>query len=417
LDFGTLSPPPAGRLNFGTSTVSLVAQLDFECSSPPLTGCLDFEYTHSAKKNDDGSLAYPEEDDHVYLVPIERLNFESPDEQSPHAEFKSAEKTHQENLHTFYEVNQQTPPPPVPETKKTECDDKSVPMVLELAVPVSEFLSSLCEHGVLSPLPSETLAFSSPSTPPIGAGSYTTAFQSPNNPNSVIKISELGTNGKSRTGDAPKVDNKSLLELLIAFNKCRHDPNCAEVSGINMYQTNDGWRMSVEQEECSRLTCDDAKAVLECFIALLRKFLPTGVYPKDFKISNFGKNVSGKVVWFDFDFGTVNKKKPVPSFVSSGDFQFDGNEQFRRLLLALIELFCSPITSLFNPPLVKDRKDVFRMLNEQKGLLQKHGLLSSEKAISQTTIEDFQEVLRNIGLSEEDNAYLVGLLTPPASSQ
>jgi hypothetical protein len=42
--------------------------------------------------------------------------------------------------------------------------------------------------------------------------------------------------------------------------------------------------------------------------------------------------------------------------------------------------------------------------------------LSSENSISETTLEDFSEVLRNIGLSPEDNAYLVGLLTP-ASSQ
>jgi hypothetical protein len=354
--------------------------------------------------------------------PAGRLDFASPDEESPQEEFNSAKETHSMNLQkpTFYEVNLQTPPPPVPETKKTECDDESVPKPLELAVPVSDFLSSLCEYKVVSPLPNETREFSSPSTPPVGSGSYTTAFQSPTDPNSVIKISKLGTNWKRKNGDAPKVDNKEvdnkdLLNLLIASNKCLDDPNCAKVSGIKMYQTNDGWRMSVEQEKCSPLTCDDAKAVLKCFIALLRKFLPTGVYPKDFKMLNFGKNMSGKVVWFDFDFGTVNRKKPVPSFVSTGDFQFDGNEQFQRLLLALIELFCHPITSFFHPPLIKDRKDVFRVLNKEKGLLQKYGLLSSDKSVSETTIPDFIEVLRRLCLTEEDIAYLVGLLTPPSS--
>jgi hypothetical protein len=65
--------------------------------------------------------------------------------------------------------------------------------------------------------------------------------------------------------------------------------------------------------------------------------------------------------------------------------------------------------------LVKDRKDVFRILNEQKRLLKSLGLLSSDRSISETTIEDFSEVLQNIRLSEEDNAYLVGLLTPPSS--
>jgi hypothetical protein len=341
------------------------------------------------------------------ISPTRQLNFGSPDNASS-GQYLSEE-------FTIFVVNPETPPPPVPEPKKKEDD---IDIKIELAVPVSMFLSSLRKHGVLSPLPSKTPAFSSPSTPPVGVGSFTTAFQSPNDPDYVVKISELGTNGKNRNHDTPKVDNKDLLNFLIASNKCLGDPNCAKVSGINMYQSHDGsWSMSVEQEKCSTLTYDDAKAVLECFIALLRKFLPTGVYPKDFKISNFGKNVSGNVVWFDFDFGTVNKKKPVPSIVSSGDFQFDGNEQFQRLLLALIELFCSPITSLFNPPLVKDRKDVFRILNEQKGLLQKYGLLSSDKSVSETTIEDFAEVLRNIGLSEEDIAYLVSLLSPPPSSQ
>ena len=347
--FETSSPPPAGRLDFGTS-------------SPP-----------------------PEE---------------------------SLKRTDCDDLNdTMYRVNPETPPPPVPETKKKDGD-------IKLAVPVSELLRSLRDRGVLSPLSSGMTAFSSPSTPPVGLGSFTTAFQSPTNPDYVIKILELGTNGKNRNGDSPKLDNKDLLSFLIASNKCLGDPNCAKVSGITMCQTPDGsWRMCVEQEKCSPLTCDDAKAVLECFIALLRKFLPTGVYPKDFKMSNFGKNASGQVVWFDFEFGNVNKKKPVPSIVSSGDFQFDGNEQFQRWLLALIELFCGPITSLFSPPLIKDRKDVFRVLNQQKGLLQRYGLLSSEKSVSETMIEDFSEVLRNIGLSDEDIAYLVGLITPPAFSQ
>ena len=337
------------------------------------------------------------------VSPAARLNFGSP--AVSHDESSSGKES------TIFMVNSETPPPPVPEPKKKEGD-------IELAVPVSEFLLSLNEYGVLSPLPSKTAAFSSPLTPPVGLGSFTTAYQSPDDANYVIKISKLGTNGKSKNGDSPKVDNKELLRFLIASYNCLGNPNCAKVSKTRISQNPDGmWMLCVKQEKCSPLTCDDAKAVLECFIALLRKFLPTGVYPKDFKISNLGKNVFGKVVWFDFDFGTVNKKKPVPSIVSSGDFQFDGNELFQRLLLALIELFCPPITSFFREPLIKDRKDVFRVLNQQKGLLQRYGLLSSEKSVSETTIEDFSEVLRKIGLSEEDIAYLVGLIVPPASSQ
>ena len=397
------------RLNFG----SPAKEEEEGCMSPVPTGRLTFGSTHSAEKKADVSPVYPEKEDCVSPVPIGRLTFGSPDEESPHAQFMSAEETHPENSQkiTTYMVNLDIHPPPVPETKKNEGG-------IELAVPVSMFLSSLRKHGVLSPLPSETTAFSSPSTPPVGSGSFATAFQSPTNPDYVVKISELGTNGKTRHGDTPKVDNKELLRFLIASNKCLGNPNCAKVSGITMCQTPDGsWRMCVEQEKCSPLTREDATRVLECFIALLQKFLPSRVYPKDFKVSNFGKNASGQVVWFDFDFGTVNKKKPVPSIVSSGDFQFDGNEQFQRWLLALIELFCPPITSFFREPLIKDRKDVFRVLNQQKGLLQRYGLLSSEKSVSETTIDDFIEVLRRLCLSEEDISYLVGLIVPPASSQ
>ena len=361
LNFGSPVISPAAQLNFGTPVISPVAQLNF--GSPAISPAI------------------------------------SPDESS------SGEES------TIFVVNPETPPPPVPETKKKEGD-------IELAVPVSEFLRSLNAYGVLSHLPSGMTAFSSPSTPPVGKGSFATAFQSPDDPDCVVKISELGTNGKNRKGDASKLDNKDLLSFLIASNKCLGDPNCAKVAGITMCQTPDGsWKMCVEQEKCSPLTREDATKVLECFIALLRKFLPTGVYPKDFKISNFGKNASGQVVWFDFDFGTVNKKKPVPSIVSSGDFQFDGNEQFQRWLLALIELFCPPITSFFREPLIKDRKDVFRELNQQKGLLQRYGLLSSEKSVSETRIEDFCEVLRRLCLSEEDISYLVGIVTPPPFSQ
>lgn len=369
-----VSPPPTGRLLFGSQTPQKGD------ASPPPTG---------------------------------RLLFGFSDEDSRQVQFNSAKEISPETtLHTTYMVKLDTPPPPVPETKTPAEDD------IKLQVPVSMFLHSLHERGVLSPLPSKTQAFSSPSTPPVGSGSFATAFQSPHNPANVMKISQLGPNGKKRDCSTTKVDNKELLKLLNASNKCFDNSNCAKVYEIAMYQNKDvSWMMCVEQEKCLPLTCDDGKAFLKCFIDLLRKFLPTGVYPKDFKVSNFGKNRSGKVVWLDFDFGTVNKEKPVPSIVSSGDFQFDENEQFQRLLLALIEIFCPPITSFFSPPLIRDRKDVFRILNQEKGLLQTYRLLSSDKSICETTMDDFIEVLRNIGLYEEDIAYLVGLLTPSASSQ
>ena len=65
----------------------------------------------------------------------------------------------------------------------------------------------------------------------------------------------------------------------------------------------------------------------------------------------------------------------------------------------------------------ENRKSEFAKLNEETGFLKSLNLLSSEKSVSETTIDDFAEVLQKIGLSDEDNAYLVGLLTPPHSSQ
>jgi hypothetical protein len=152
---------------------------------------------------------------------------------------------------------------------------------------------------------------------------------------------------------------------------------------------------------CSVLSNNNLKAFLECVVALLREFIPKGQYPTDIKKANFGMK-NDEVVWFDFDFKDIKKGK-VPSLVSSGEFQFDGNEQFKQLLLVLLDFFIE---------IKGDRKKIFRDLNQQKGLLQKYCLLSSERSISETDIGDFAEVLRNIGLSEEDNAYLVGLLTP-----
>jgi hypothetical protein len=124
-------------------------------------------------------------------------------------------------------------------------------------------------------------------------------------------------------------------------------------------------------------------------------------------MKNFGMGKNGIVKWFDFDLKEVNLKKGF-SFIKSGEFQQNGNPMFQQFILMLMEFYC---------PIGLDRNRAFGELNQQKGLLQKYGLLSSERSISETDIGDFAEVLRNIGLSEEDIAYLVGLIVPPASSQ
>jgi hypothetical protein len=106
-------------------------------------------------------------------------------------------------------------------------------------------------------------------------------------------------------------------------------------------------------------------------------------------------------------------KNGLYKLVASGEYThtigFKVSKEFKKLLLVFLETLGHPI--------VDDRKSAFLALYQQKGLLQKYRLLSSDRSIYETDIEDFAEVLRNIGLSEEDIAYLVGLLTPPASSQ
>ena len=274
---------------------------------------------------------------------------------------------------------------------------------MKTRVPLEELLVSLSESNVISPVPKTGRRISS--TPVLGTGSFATVSSSPNSPDCVLKTYKLGANGK-KSSSSPKVDNTMMLRMLGAFNRCNRIPGCARVDSIQFSKKGDDWEMNVKQEMCSVLSNNNLKAFLECVVALLREFIPKGQYPTDIKKANFGMK-NNKVVWFDFDFKDLKKGK-VPSLVSSGEFQFEGNELFQQLLLVLLD---------FNEEIKGDRKEIFRDLNQQKGLLQKHGLLSSEKSISETTIEDFVEVLRNIGLSEEDNAYLVGLIVPSPSSQ
>jgi hypothetical protein len=161
------------------------------------------------------------------------------------------------------------------------------------------------------------------------------------------------------------------------------------------------------QKLCQPLQIGDARSFLLCINSLTRWLIPKRFYPTDLKRDNFGKDNNGSVKLFDFDLKIFVSTKAC-SFIKSGEFQHDGNPMFRQFLLMLMD---------FYRKIEENRKSEFAKLNKQAGLLKSLGLLSSEKSISETTIEDFAEVLRNIGLSEEDNAYLVGLLTPPASSQ
>ena len=295
-------------------------------------------------------------------------------------------------------------PPDVISTQSTFQFNMGSPIPdISTRVSVRELLNSLADSHVISQISNSGRI--SPSTPVLGTGSFATVSSSPNSPKCVLKTYKLGANGKKSNSSSPKVDNTMLLRMLGALNSSKQIPECcAQVDSITISQNGDDWEMNIKQQKCSELS-NDAKPLLECVVALLRKFVPKGQYPTDIKKSNFGFNEDGQAVWFDFDFKEVKKGK-IPSLVSSGEFQFEGNEQFKQLLLVLLDFFIE---------IKEDRKEIFRELNQQKGLLQKYRLLSSDRSIYETEIDDFAEVLQKIELSEEDIAYLVGLLTPRSS--
>ena len=219
----------------------------------------------------------------------------------------------------------------------------------------------------------------------------------------AIKTATVGSDGFGT------LDKNRFLNVIKDASICRGSPQCASVSSfqIDHRDNKKSAKVIIAQELCDPLQIGDALPFLVCDISLLRWLIQKGFYPTDLKRDNFGKDKYGNVKWFDFDLREYKSNKAC-SFIKSGEFQHDGNPMFQQFLLMLMDFFCQ---------IKENRKSEFAKLNKQTELLKSLGLLLSEKSVSETTIEDFCEVLRNIGLSEEDIAYLVGLIVPPASSQ
>jgi len=219
----------------------------------------------------------------------------------------------------------------------------------------------------------------------------------------VIKQATVGNKGT--------LNKKDLVRNMKATAMCSGSPNCAKVESfyIDHREDENNADLTIVQEECVPLKEGDILMYLLCIISLLKSFIPKGLYPTDLKMKNFGMGKDGMVKWIDLDLRSFILTNAC-SFIKSGEFQHNGNPEFQRFLLMLIEFYRQCQKGL-------RRETEFFKINNEIGLLKSLNLLSSEKSISETTIENFAEVLRNIGLSEEDNAYLVGLLTPPASSQ
>lgn len=276
--------------------------------------------------------------------------------------------------------------------------------------PLKVFCSNLVGDGIFAISPE---AYPQPTSPPSGEGSFFLVHPG-KSPNTVQKIADFGSNNsKKDLGLKPSralMTKTDFLALLDAIR--RSDGNPQVVKTYEMYFSHvskDNGVLTLVQEACFPLpkNMDGLLGLIQCVIALYRAGLPIS----DVKPANFMVTDDGRVVCVDLDLR--KPKKGVYKFVVSAEYthtiEFYVSEQFKQLLLVFLETLGHPI--------VGDRKSTFRDLYQQKGLLQSYSLLLSDRSIYETTIEDFREVLRNIGLSEEDIAYLVGLLTPPASSQ
>lgn len=259
--------------------------------------------------------------------------------------------------------------------------------------PLPEFFLSLKKNGSIS----ETTDL-----PPRGkevcdcSGSF---FEASFIRDEVVKTASLGPEGT--------IDKKDLVKVMDATALCSGNSNCAEVLSfhIDHRETEKEATVTIVQKQYRALQRNDILPFLMCIISLLRTYIPQGFCPTDLKIGNFGMGDDGFVRWFDFDFKPVAWMKAF-IFIKSGEFQHSGNPEFQRFILMLMEFYC---------PIGLDRKQAFGELNNRKGLLQSLNLLDNDKPISMTTIHDFAIILSRIGLSEEDIAYLVGLLTPPSS--
>jgi len=273
-----------------------------------------------------------------------------------------------------------------------------------------DFCSNLSNDGVLktSPKPPQP-----PTSPEIGSGSFFSVHNG-ESPKMVQKIANIGSNVKANldpTSSSRALMTKTdFLALLDAIRRSHGNPQV--VKTYEMYFSHvskDNGVLTLVQEECSPLPQNMAGllSLIKCVVELHKSGLPVS----DVKPANFMVSLDGRIVCVDLDLR--EPKKGVYKLVVSGEYThtigFDVAEQFKQLLLVFLETLGHPI--------VGDRKTAFRALYQQKGLLQSYGLLSSEYSVSETRIEDFCEVLQKIGLFEEDIAYLVGLIVPPASSQ
>lgn len=267
-----------------------------------------------------------------------------------------------------------------------------------IRTPMPQFFKGLEKVGSISqtttPIPS--------TQKPIKNGSFF-GFSPSSDGLHAIKTATVGSDGVGT------LDKKQFVKVINETVKCNGSPQCASVSSfqINHTKKESMADVTIVQELCQPLQIEDALPFLLCVISLLRWLIPTKFYTADLKRENFGKAKDGAVKWFDFDLKEFVSTKAC-SFIKSGEFQHNGNPMFQQFLLMLMD---------FYRQIDKNRKSEFAKLNRQAGLLKSLGLLSSEKSISEMTIDDFAEVLRNIGLSEEDITYLVGLIVPPASSQ
>ena len=318
-----------------------------------------------------------------------------------------------------------TPPPAgllnlgtLPAIKKGEefvrinyiCSPMSPIKSAESLSPLNDFCSNLVGDGIFVISPQ---AYAQPTSPPSGEGSFFLVHPG-KSLNTVEKIADLGSNNsKKDLGPKPSralMTKTDFLALLDAIRRSHGNPQV--VKTYEMYFSHvskDNGVLTLVQEKCSPLpkNMDGLLGLIQCVIALYRAGLPIS----DVKPANFMVTDDECVVCVDLDLRKA--KKRVYKLVASGEYThtigFDVSEQFKQLLLVFLETLGYPI--------VGERKSAFRALYQQTGLLKSLGLLSSEKSVSETTIEDFCEVLGNVGLSDEDIAYLVGLIVPPPSSQ
>ena len=268
----------------------------------------------------------------------------------------------------------------------------------DIKTPMPQFFKGFEERGSIS----QTTDQIPSSGKPTKYGSFF-GFSPSSDGSRAIKTATVGSDGVGT------LDKKRFAKVINDTVICNGSPKCATVSSLHIDHTKKANEadVTIVQQLCPPLQRGDALPFLLCVISLLRWLIPKGFYPTDLKRDNFGKDKDGNVKWFDFDLKDFVSTKAC-SFIKSGEFQHDGNPMFRQFLLMLMD---------FYRQIEENRKSEFAKLNKQDGLLQSYSLLSSDKSIFETTIDDFAEVLQKIGLSEEAITYLVGLLTPPPSSQ